>query len=99
MGFEQFAGDEMNTDEERARAHSARLLLGPNGKSLFFRWMHHICKSVTMDTECGDRLPSPLALPDKTTLRQALSTVTLYHGLANPSRLTMRKLSRFFTEV
>jgi protein-tyrosine phosphatase len=112
-GFEQFAGtatrqtkntnsnercDGQSTDEEDlVRARCARLLFGPSGKSLFFAWIQHLRSDVITGTAPSPSLPSSPAWPDKAALRQALSVVTLFRGLANPSRFTMRKLSRFFT--
>ena len=69
---------------------------GPMGsRAALFEWLNGLVE------ESGDGVYGGGATQkgvDKNTLRSTLVAVSRYRHVASPSRYTMRKLSRFFTE-
>ena len=101
-GFRQFASSVLTDDADHskeiqdradgARSQSARLLLGPSSRFVFNLFVKHLQRQASCPAS------DDAMWPNKDTLRQALGAVSSFRGSANPSRFTMRKLSRFFTD-
>ncbi len=86
-------GEVGEKEKEQAAAEAAALLRGPRGRDLLFAWVAALSGGGT-DRGGGHGLRMQFT---KGVLRSRLAEVVRWRAVADPSRKTMTKLSRFFT--